>query len=113
VVKPWAYADLALALSEVTGRPVKYQSISTDEARSRMRAKGVSPETIDAVLAIAEYQKAGGRTATISDKVERILGRPPRNIRDFVRYYAGYFTTAVPSNDAGQPTGSVGDTATR
>jgi NAD(P)H dehydrogenase (quinone) len=35
-------ADLARALSEVTGRTVRYQPISMDEARSRMQAKGVS-----------------------------------------------------------------------
>jgi uncharacterized protein YbjT (DUF2867 family) len=91
------YADLALALSKVTGRTVTYQPIAMDEARSRMQAKGVSPEMIEAMLAIAAYQKAGGPTATISDKVERILGRPPRNIRDFVRDYASYFTNALPS----------------
>ena len=71
-----------------------------DEARSRMQAKGVSKDMIEAMLAIAAYQKAGGPTATISDKVERILGRPPRSIREFVRDYAIHFTAAARSIEA-------------
>jgi hypothetical protein len=50
---------------------------------------------IEAMLAIAAYQKAGGATATVSDKVARILGRPPRSIRDFVRDYASHFTASA------------------
>jgi len=41
--------------------------------------------------AIAAYQRAGGATSLVSDKVERILGRPPRTLRDFVRDHAGSF----------------------
>lgn len=88
------YADLATALSEVTGKTVTYQPISMSEARSRMQATGASPDMIEAMLAIAAYQKAGGPTAIVSDKVERILGRPPRSIRDFVRDHASHFISA-------------------
>jgi uncharacterized protein YbjT (DUF2867 family) len=85
------YADVAAALAETTGSSVTYQPISMDEARSRMEARRVPTATIEATLAIAAYQKAGGPTAMVSDKVERILGRPPRTIRDFARDYAGNF----------------------
>jgi uncharacterized protein YbjT (DUF2867 family) len=84
--------DLARALSDVIGSPVTYRPITMDEARSRMQAKAVSPEMIDATLAIAAYQKAGGATTTTSDKVQRILGRPPRSIQDFVRDHSSSFT---------------------
>jgi uncharacterized protein YbjT (DUF2867 family) len=87
-------ADLTQVISEATGTAVAYQAISMDEARSRMQARGISPEMIEATIAIAAYQKAGGATATVSDKVARILGRPPRSIRDFVRDYASHFTSA-------------------
>jgi hypothetical protein len=49
---------------------------------------------IEAMLAISAYQKAGGPTAKVSGSVERILGRPPRTIRDFARDYARLFETA-------------------
>ena len=73
------------------GREVTYRPISMDEARKRMAAKGMPEQQIDAVLAIAAYQKAGGPTAAISEDVANILGRPPRTIRDFVRDHAAAF----------------------
>jgi uncharacterized protein YbjT (DUF2867 family) len=85
------YADLAAALTQVTGKTVTYRPISMDEAGARMQAKGASPYLIEAMLAISAYQKAGGATASVSDNVGRILGRPPRTIRDFARDYASSF----------------------
>ncbi|HEX6135740.1 MAG TPA: SDR family oxidoreductase [Longimicrobiales bacterium] len=85
------YADVAEALSELLGRPVRYEPISPDEARERMSARGLSDGAIDALLAIAAYQRAGGPTSKVSDDVERILGRPPRTIRDFARDHARHF----------------------
>jgi uncharacterized protein YbjT (DUF2867 family) len=86
------YADLAGALSEATGRPITYRPITMEEARARLAAQGVPAGTIDATLAIAAYQKAGGPTATVSPSVERLLGRRPRTIRDFARDYASRFS---------------------
>jgi uncharacterized protein YbjT (DUF2867 family) len=86
-----SYDDVAAALSEATGRPVAYRRITMEEARARLQAGGTPPDQIDATLAIAEYQRAGGPTARVSDDVGRILGRPPRTVRDFARDYAGRF----------------------
>jgi uncharacterized protein YbjT (DUF2867 family) len=88
------YADVAAALTAVTGRTVSYRPISMEDARSRMAARGASSEAIDALLAIAAYQKNGGPTATVSPTVERLLGRPPRAIREFVRDYAEQFSVS-------------------
>jgi uncharacterized protein YbjT (DUF2867 family) len=87
------FADVAAALSEATGKTVTYRPVSIAEARSRMQARGVPTALVDASLALYAYQKAGGPTAKVSDSVERILGRPPRTIRDFARDYATQFTT--------------------
>jgi uncharacterized protein YbjT (DUF2867 family) len=85
------YAELAAALSMATGTTVTYRPISMEDARARAEKQGVSPPLIDAMLAIAAYQKAGGPTAKTSDSVERILGRPPRTVVDFARDYADQF----------------------
>jgi uncharacterized protein YbjT (DUF2867 family) len=85
------YGDLAVALSDATGRSVTYRPISMEEARSRAAARRVAPAAIDAMLAIAAYQKDGGPTATVSPSVQRLLGRAPRTIRDFARDYAESF----------------------
>jgi uncharacterized protein YbjT (DUF2867 family) len=86
------YADVAAALSNATGQQVTYRALSMEEARTRMAARGHPSASIDAMLAIAAYQKAGGATAHVSDAIERILGRPPRSIRDFARDFASEFT---------------------
>jgi len=88
------YADLASALSEVTKRPVRYEPIAMDEARARLEAKGADKTQIDAMLAIASYQAEGGPTAMVSDKVAKVLGAPPRTIRDFARDHAERFRSA-------------------
>ena len=85
------YADVAAALSDATGRTITYRPISMEEARARLAARGVAAPAIDAMLAIAAYQKAGGPTATVSPTVQRLLGRAPRTVRDFARDYAASF----------------------
>lgn len=85
------YADVAAALSAATGRRVEYRPISMEEARARLEARGVSSEAIDAMLAIAEYQKAGGPTSMVSDAVSRVLGRAPKSLEEFVRDHVGAF----------------------
>lgn len=87
-----SYYEVAAALSDATGKPVTYRPISMDEARARFVARGIEPALIDAMLAIAAYQKAGGPTSVVSPTVERLLGRPPRTIRDFARDHARRFT---------------------
>jgi uncharacterized protein YbjT (DUF2867 family) len=86
------YADLAAELTKVTGRAITYRAISMEEARARLTRLGQPPALIDATLAIAAYQRDGGPTALVSPTVERLLGRPPRTIADFVRDYAPRFS---------------------
>jgi uncharacterized protein YbjT (DUF2867 family) len=86
------FADVAAVLTDLIGRTVTYRPISMDEERARMEATGVPPDQVDATLAIAAYQRAGGPTSIVSDKVERILGRRPLTIGDFVRDHAHRFT---------------------
>ena len=70
---------------------VTYKPLTMDEARSQLESKGVPREQIDATLALAAYQKEGGPTAVVSGDVARILGRPPRTIREFFADHAGAF----------------------
>jgi uncharacterized protein YbjT (DUF2867 family) len=90
------FADVAAALSEATGKPVTYRPISMDESRARMEARGLPAELIDASLALYAYQRARGPTAKVSDSVERMLGRPPRTVRDFARDFADRFSAPAP-----------------
>ncbi len=86
------FDDVAQALSQVTGRDIRYHQLTMDEARARMEAQGLAARLIDSMLALAAYQKAGGKTAQVSGDVAQILGRAPRNIHDFARDYKAAFT---------------------
>ena len=77
------FADLAEALTEATGRRIDYQRISMQAAAERHRANGMNEESIKAFIALATYQRAGGKTAQVSPHVEQILGRPPRSVTEF------------------------------
>jgi uncharacterized protein YbjT (DUF2867 family) len=68
-------------IAQVLG--VTYKPLTMDEARAQLESKGVPRDQIDAMLALSAYQRAGGPTAIVSDAVARILGRPPRTIREF------------------------------
>jgi len=85
------FAELAEALTEASGRTVVYKPISMDEAAARMRSRGASERSIKAALALAAYQRAGGPTARVSEHVGQILGRPPRDVRDFARDHRDSF----------------------
>ena len=78
------FHDLAASIAKAAGRTVTYHSLTMEEARARLQARGVPPDQIDAQLAIAAYQKAGGPTSAVSEDVRKILGRAPRTIDDFV-----------------------------
>jgi uncharacterized protein YbjT (DUF2867 family) len=86
------YADLAAELTKATGRAIAYRPITMEDARARLTRLGQPTALIDATLAIATYQRDGGPTAAVSPTVERLLGRPPRTIRDFVQDYAAAFS---------------------
>jgi hypothetical protein len=87
------FAELAEVLSEATGKHIIYQPISMEEAGRRMKAQGASEQSIEAMLALATYQRVGGPTAKVSDHVQQILGRQPRSIRDFARDYSDQFSS--------------------
>ena len=76
---------------------VTYKPITMDEARARLESSGLHPDQIDGMLAISAYQRAGGPTSMVSDTVARILGRPPRTIREFFADHAGAFRPKQPA----------------
>jgi uncharacterized protein YbjT (DUF2867 family) len=88
------FEDVARVLTDMTGRKVAYHPIAMDDARARLESSGLHRDQIDGMLAISAYQKAGGPTSIISDTVSRILGRPPRTIREFLADHAGAFLPA-------------------
>lgn len=87
----FGFKRLANTLSQVTGKTIVYKPLSMDEMRIRMEKQGIPSESIDSLLALAAYQKAGGATEKVSESVREILKRPPRSVEDFAKDYQAYF----------------------
>ena len=77
------FADAVETIAAATGRPITYQPISIDEFAEGLRAEGL-PEDEVAAFAALFAAVFDGRNAYLTDDVERVLGRPPVDFRDYV-----------------------------
>lgn len=78
-----SHAAAVATISAMTGRALRFEAESLDEAWSRLRRAGQPPWLVASKLEIARYQRAGGPTARTTDTVQRITGRSPRSLADF------------------------------
>lgn len=73
--------DLARIASEVLGRPIERKTISDDDLRARMAARGAPAPT--AAIASGLYAASrAGEFAAVDPTLERLLGRRPTAMRD-------------------------------
>ena len=83
----WTYTDLAAAIAEVTGRPVEYQQLSTEEQTAALEAAGLDAGTVGFVVAL----DAGIRSGALADTdgtLARLIGRPTTPLVDGLREIA-------------------------
>jgi len=86
-----SYRQAAEIIAAAIGKPVRFVDESPDEARARRVREGASPAVVESMLAIAAYQRAGGKTVTITSTIADLTGRPPRTVAEFVREHASSF----------------------
>ncbi|GAA2861570.1 NAD(P)-dependent oxidoreductase [Actinoplanes cyaneus] len=95
------FADVAAALTDATGSPVRSVDLTGEQARPRFEGNGL-PDWLAAHLAgVFGVIRAGG-FATTTGHVEAITGHPARGIAAFTRDFAAAFTPpAVPAGQHG------------
>lgn len=72
----WSFAEAAAALTEVTGREIRYHAETLEEARSSRAPSGAPDWEIEGW--VTSYSAATtGELATVSDVVGRFAGHPP------------------------------------
>jgi len=71
-----SFAEVTVRIGSAIGKPLTFQPISDDEARQRYSATGASEADIDAHVSLWRAIREG-RMATVTNHVERILGRQP------------------------------------
>jgi hypothetical protein len=86
-----AYRQAAEITAAVIDTPVRFVDESPEQARARRVREGVPPAVIESILSIGAYQRAGGKTVTITSTIADLTGRPPLTVAGFVREHASSF----------------------
>jgi uncharacterized protein YbjT (DUF2867 family) len=88
------HAEVAVLLSEATGRSIVFEDISPNDYERQKIAEGWPRESIDSLLPLfAEIRAGTNRDAVATDTVETVTGRAPKRFRDFCRHYASRFAS--------------------
>ncbi len=82
--KAWSYTEIAELLTEITGKTIRYVSPSIEEFINTLTAVGVPEEYAGFFAAFAKSIEAGEFEDTSSD-FERLVGRKPAQLPDFLR----------------------------
>jgi uncharacterized protein YbjT (DUF2867 family) len=85
------YHQIAEAITRHLGVTIRYRSLTEDEARAELERSGTEHETIAARLGFASLTRRGA-FAPVTDAVQRVLGRAPRTLDDFVREHVRCWT---------------------
>jgi len=86
-----SYREASEIIGAVIGKKLRFVDESPEEARARRIREGVPLAVIESILAIGAYQRAGGKTATITTTIADLTGRPPQTVAEFVREHASVF----------------------
>jgi uncharacterized protein YbjT (DUF2867 family) len=81
--------DLVSIIGDVIGRPLRYQEIPAGAFRQAMVERGLPPAFVDALL--ARYARGVGPAETVTDEVEKVLGRPARTYAEWVSDHVAAF----------------------
>ncbi|SDT12906.1 NAD(P)H dehydrogenase (quinone) [Friedmanniella luteola] len=81
----WTRPELAAAITEVTGSPVEYRDLSTDEHVAALTAAGLDEATAGFVAALDANTAEGTLADTSTGDLRRLIGRPTTPLVDGLR----------------------------
>jgi NAD(P)H dehydrogenase (quinone) len=81
----WTMPELASAITEVTGRPVEYRDLSTDEHVAALTSAGLDEGTAGFVAALDANTAAGALADTSTGDLRRLIGRPTTPLAEGLR----------------------------
>lgn len=85
-----SYADMTAKIGTAIVKALRFQAISDEEARNQQIAWGAPEPLVEAQLSIFRAIR-DGRLATVTDTVERVLGRKPITFDQWARENAAAF----------------------
>ncbi|TPL03343.1 MULTISPECIES: SDR family oxidoreductase [unclassified Mesorhizobium] len=82
---PQAYttSEIAALVSEVTGKPLEVIQLPDEALTEGVKAAGV-PEDFARIIVSFDANTRAGRIAEVTDSVEKLSGRKPRTLRQFL-----------------------------
>ena len=83
-----SFADIARDLSMATGRDISYLDVPHDAFVNEVKASG-APQDVVWMLDYLFATVLDGRNSSLTDGVQRALGREPKDFRDFANEVAG------------------------
>ena len=78
------FAEAVEEIGAAAGRPIGFVPVTIDEYTAAASEQGVPGDVVE-LLAYLFGEVLDGRNARLADGVERALGRPPRDFRDYAR----------------------------
>ncbi|MGW0945421.1 NmrA family NAD(P)-binding protein [Streptomyces sp. NPDC002623] len=79
-----SFADAVTAIAHATGRDIRYTALAAEEYATEQRAHGVPEEWIRLTIDLYADVRSGVLNS-VTDDVEQVLGRPPRDFTDYAR----------------------------
>ena len=76
-------SELATIASEVTGKPIEVVPVSDEELEKGLAAAGLPPFVIPIVVGTDRNIRAGSFEVA-SDAVQRLTGKPPQSVREYL-----------------------------
>ncbi len=83
-------AEVAQAIGDALGKPVKYAAVEPEAFRQRLLGAGLPAVIVDAIAGWFAYCRAG-RAERITPDTEKLLGRKPRSVRQFAQDHVGHW----------------------
>jgi uncharacterized protein YbjT (DUF2867 family) len=77
------WPDVADRLTQVLGRPIRYDAVSIEERRAQLEAGGLPPWRVELVLGLDAINRSD-LCAKPTDTVQRLTGHPPRTIEEYI-----------------------------
>ena len=88
--EPLTYAEVADKISRQAGIAAKYVDIPVEAQRRAMLDQGMPEWQVTALLELQEYY-TGGKGGTVDGLLEKLLGRSPITMNQFLKEFAGEF----------------------
>jgi uncharacterized protein YbjT (DUF2867 family) len=86
--KAMSYPEIADALANKLGKPVKYVDIDPAQAKQAMVAAGLPDWVADFINSLRELEKSGGASGPTGE-IQRLLGRAPRTLEESINAVVG------------------------